>query len=931
MSKAAQALRVLLLLLLIASVSKTVTGASALSGVVLDHNGYPVPEARVRVYFNSREVASTITGVDGFFALSPPGETVELMVVGDFVDTEGMDFIPYSAEVTSSADVVVRLQPASVVSLVGSIQFVDTENLALQLVVNVVDENNETLSPSGVPLEFGRTSGSVMTRLQLPLGQIIVPAETAVRLKVDSTFLLGTDVTPRGFTAELARTAPQGGVVALDVRRYSLLLNQRITEESQIALSDALEEMTKYGFYITRQEAAYVSGSKLLEESLRLYKESSYPDSFDAMKRSFLAFTHSTEELTSMFKDARLSVYLLIGFLALASMTGGFLLADDRLRQLSADAAIYVVTLLVLYFTYPGSKIISLEYYVGAAVASFAGFLVLGYVTPRVLSVGSVDGRVHTRNLLIPIFNIAKRSLRRRRVRFILTLTSITLLVMSFVTLTSFSEGYGLIETRSLAGGPWTGVFIRDGSWAEAEPTFILLSATETAWLTDLPTVQGLSVKAESLPQQRPFLRLMGTPIAGVIGAGSSEDNTVAIRSALLQGRLPDSGGVLISSSLAERLGVDLGDVVEVGFIDLEIQGTFRDESLAVMRDLDGTPYLPNRWVNTNPEGETPVWVLEPCEPQETIILAPETAVRLPMVGVQRVALELSLGADPDALAERLALERGYTSYSSTLSSYAVYRLGNFFEGRGLTLAIPWGIVVLNVVVTMLNALYERRKEIEILSSVGLNPAQVSAIFVAEASITGFMAGGLGYLMGLSLYKGMAALNIGLQVHQKVSAVWSMASIGLAISAVLTGAFAALRSSVVITPSLMRRWRIDRTKGGFQDPWTVAIPLKLQPEEVKPYMDYMYEKLGRLQSHPTQITSSIKRFEDGDVKKITFIYKSVQATTGNFYTVNELVVAPHPNGEYGAELKSLGNHDWVHVAGTLIRRLTMDFSTDKLS
>ncbi|HUV35017.1 MAG TPA: ABC transporter permease, partial [Candidatus Desulfaltia sp.] len=331
-----------------------------------------------------------------------------------------------------------------------------------------------------------------------------------------------------------------------------------------------------------------------------------------------------------------------------------------------------------------------------------------------------------------------------------------------------------------------------------------------------------------------------------------------------------------------------------------------------------------------NPEGETPVWVLEPCEPQETIILAPETAVRLPTVGVQRVALELSPDADPDALAERLALERGYISYSSTFTSYAVYRLGNFFEGRGLTLAIPWGIVVLNVVVTMLNALYERRKEIEILSSVGLNPAQVSAIFIAEASITGFMAGGLGYLMGLSLYKGMAALNIGLQVHQKVSAVWSMASIGLAISAVLTGAFAALRSSVVITPSLMRRWRIDRGKGGFQDPWTVAIPLKLQPEEVKPYMDYMYEKLGRLQGHPTQITSSIKRFEDGDVRKITFIYKSVQATTGNFYTVNELVVAPHPNGEYGAELKSLGNHDWVHVAGTLIRRLTMDFSTDKV-
>jgi len=266
-------------------------------------------------------------------------------------------------------------------------------------------------------------------------------------------------------------------------------------------------------------------------------------------------------------------------------------------------------------------------------------------------------------------------------------------------------------------------------------------------------------------------------------------------------------------------------------------------------------------------------------------------------------------------------------SHASNPASYAVYRLGNFFEGRGLSLAIPWAIVVLNVVVTMLNALYERRREIAILSSVGLNPAQVSAIFVAEATVTGFVAGGLGYLAGLGLYRGMAALNLGLQVHQKVSAVWSLASIALAISAVLTGALAALRSSVVITPSLMRRWRIDTTKGGFQEPYRVAVPIKLQPEEVETYLDFVWRALYAQREHPTQITSSMKRLRDGDVRRIKFVYKSAQATTGNFYTANELVVRPQPGGEYGVELLSLGDHDWVHVAGSLVRRLSVDYST----
>jgi hypothetical protein len=173
----------------------------------------------------------------------------------------------------------------------------------------------------------------------------------------------------------------------------------------------------------------------------------------------------------------------------------------------------------------------------------------------------------------------------------------------------------------------------------------------------------------------------------------------------------------------------------------------------------------------------------------------------------------------------------------------------------------------------------------------------------------------------------MAALNLGLQVHQKVSAVWSLASIALAISAVLTGALAALRSSVVITPSLMRRWRIDETRGGFQEPWRVTVPIKLHPEEVEPYLEFMWRELYSLRDHPTQITSSMKRLSEGDAKRIKFVYKSAQATTGNFYTANELIVKLQPNGEYGVELLSLGDHEWVHVAGSLVRRLSVDYST----
>ena len=209
----------------------------------------------------------------------------------------------------------------------------------------------------------------------------------------------------------------------------------------------------------------------------------------------------------------------------------------------------------------------------------------------------------------------------------------------------------------------------------------------------------------------------------------------------------------------------------------------------------------------------------------------------------------------------------------------------------------------------------------------GLNPAQVSSIFVAEATITGFIAGGLGYLVGLGFYKALAILNIGLLVNQKVSAVWSIAAIGLAISAVVTGAFAALQNSVVITPSLMRRWKIDRTKGGYQDPWEIDIPIKLEHAEVENYLDFIESRLRGLMDHPTHVTSSIKRVDEGEIQGIEFVYKSVQTTTGNFYTKNKLEVFAQENGEYGAKLESYSDFDWAHVVGSLIRRFSMDYTS----
>lgn len=906
----------------------TVLASADISGSVIDADGAPV-EAIIRVFEENREIAIFRTGSNGVFNVELSPGQYTLTVYADNVETPGFDYLPAVVEVDDGFDGEIVLGFGATLRFEGDFQYIDTENLPLKTSYLVQDEAGNIIESNGFHLEFSDRPSGIYAIPELPIRDIIIPANRAVDVNVSNSILVDSEVVSRGFIVKNIESPRVGGLVEVDIRLYTIPFSQKIADEALDELENRLEEMNGYGFYLVKQEAAHSTGVKYIEDFEIFFDNLDFEHSFDSLKQGYLLITHTNSELVNMYRDARFSVYVLIAFLTVASLVTGYLLFDSIVTQVLSDLIILGSSLVFFYYTYPGSRTIPLMNFVLSAAGFLAVFLGLGVIFPRLFNRRSIDGRVHTRNLITPIFNMAKRSLRRRRIRFILTFISISLLVMSFVTLTSFSEGYGLITGESAPHSGWSGAYIREGDWKIEAPTFILLNDAELNWIAGQPETDYFSSKAENIPMRNPLLELEGQPIYGVIGVSEAEQGFVDIKRTLTSGVLPDGSGVLISDALSEATGLKLDDGFSIGLKEYTITGIFDDAAFRQLKDLDDTAYACDKWVNANPEGETPIWVLEEAEPNEVIIISLNSAIRFPTVGIQRIAIGVNQDYNATDYAERLALERGYLAWSNTGDSYNSYRLGNYFQGKGATLIIPWVIVVLNVVVTMLNSLYERRKEIEILSSVGLNPAQVSSIFVAEAAITGFIAGGLGYLIGLGFYKGLALLNIGLQVHQKVSAIWSLASIGLAISAVVTGAFAALQNSVVITPSLMRRWKIDRTTGGFQDPWKMDMPIKLEQAEVNNYLDFVELHLRDLMDHTTHMTSSIKRVEKGDEKIIEFVYKSVQTTTGNFYTKNTLRVFPKENGEYGAILNSFGESTWVHVVGSLIRRISMDYSTER--
>ena len=891
-----------------------------IDGMVFDPDGHPVEMANITFFRDFLRIGVVSTDASGLFAMELDDGYYVCQVYA------GVEYLPSIFRVNGSiSGKLVSLQHGAYIDLKGDLQYIDSEALPLQIEIFIKDSNGAVFNSTGFPLKFGTDHLGINKIREIPSNIIPIPSDQSSTVSINSTYLIATLVDTRGLVFDIGPIgAGESNIV--DLRSYTLLTSERISDSSQEALESRLVEMEGYGFYLARQETALANGVRHTDEAKGYYDDNEFAKSFDSLKRGYLLFLHANAELDAMYMEARFSVFILMGFLAVSSFILGYLVTDEPIPRVIVDVVIYTTSLTFFYFTYPGSRTIPINTFALVAVGFLLGFTIIGRFFPDIFSIGSNDGRVHTRNLVAPIFNLAKRSLRRRKLRFLLTLVSLTLLVMSFVTLTSFSEGYGVISGSSQQKAAWTGVFIRDGSWVKYDPTFLSYDTPEEEWLLNQDEVRSLYVKAENLPLRGPMFTFNGEQVYGVIGGTETEFDNIGLGSVLISGSLPVHG-VLISESFSDESGIQLGDPMSYGGLSLPVDGIFEDSAFSRLRDLDGTPYLSEKWVNLSPEGENPTWVIEEVETSEQMIVNLDIISSFPLVDVRRIGFTLESSFSEDEFAERLALERGYLAYSSTDESFSFYRLGNYFEGKGASLIIPWMIVVLNVVVTMLNSMFERRKEIEILSSIGLNPAQVSAIFIAEATITAFIAGGLGYLAGLGVYKGLAYLNIGLQVHQKVSAVWSLASIGLAISAVLTGAYAALRNSTVITPSLMRRWQIDKSSGGFDKPWKLRIPVILEPEEIDLYLEFMEKRLQRLTHHPIEITSRIKF--NKDERRITFIYRSVQASTGTLYTKNEIKIVRSDESEYTVEMDSIGDPSYVHVVGSIVRRITMDYTATK--
>jgi ABC-type lipoprotein release transport system permease subunit len=948
---------ILLFVILVAEFSEVDVKAqrkAVVKGIVIDEDGVHIGGANVTLLdFDHRSFVKRVTTDSaGRFYVSVNREGSYLIYVTyDDRKTPGVDYVPERWRTWLSSDSVSSrkfiLKKGASIYLDGEIRYIKTSKVAISYQFTVLglkgsDGKDYWTGPVG---DYGSFSDLVQF-LGFDERLVVVPAETKVKIQVRANFPARQSQTfvlagKTGYFRLL-----QGEAMHIDVREHNILSNVEYLKGILSSGFSLLDDCLTAGFLVAEERRDLFKAYNLVEESLFLLRKGLLDQSFARLRSAYILATRTEGTLKGLIESSSQSLFPLLFLFLFVAFASAHLVtensvcldvtAGDRRFLISVtslvETALYFLLFAFFYLVYPGSHLIPQSTYISMGVFIFLAGKAVMFLFPWFAREEEGGNQpIQLKSAVVAAFSMGSRNLRRRKMRTLMNLISVMVLVFGFITLTSISPGYGLskIELRPIL--PVDALLIKDESLGGSPGSFVSLPDSFIRWLESYPNVTLISPKAENSPVtlERPLGRLYSATgkrmdVLGVIGViPSKEANLTGLNQILEEGDYledDDLKGILISSSLRELLEVDVGDKLYGFGQEFIVRGFFERDALTRFLDINGQTYLPY-YSYHSPEGEV---VNAPCPSDAVIILAYEKAITLPKVSTSRVAVQLSDIGGYESLARIIVLTYEYRVYDSHPGFLAMYSLGEYIEERGTGLVFPiMVLVMLNIGLSMFAAVNERRNEIATFSSLGLNPAHIAALFVAETLIIGFIGGGFGYLLGISGYR-LASLLGGLQVREKVSAEWGITSILFSVAtAVVASLIPALRSSTLATPSLLRRWNIEENERpiGSDKPWALDIPIKLMPKELEPFTAFI---VRQLRAHEVKLEE--ESYEGGMVRKISFMYDLPEMG----WTKNEIVIQPEEK-EYSLKLVSSSHGssqpaEAIRMTATYVRKLVLEWS-----
>jgi hypothetical protein len=522
-------------------------------------------------------------------------------------------------------------------------------------------------------------------------------------------------------------------------------------------------------------------------------------------------------------------------------------------RQISGFAAIFAVTFLILFLTHPAFSISKTPaiIFLGFAILVLSMMVIVIIMAKFEVELKVFQGltsTVHAADVsrlgtILAAITMGISTMRRRPLRTGLTAATIVLLTFTILCFASFDTRTGVIRLFLKPAPSYTGVLFHRVNW-EPIPTQIL-ELFQGRWSEKAQTCGRYWLSPSSAQAAATLVsRTDGAAPVALLGILGIEEAELSFRS-----NLADSLGgkgaklaehVYFSAEVAQRLKVMPGDKVLLGGLRLTVGKLLNAVAVSVLYDMDESPILPVDFQNASNKEIQAQQVSRPADDTVTLrggenwtTLAPDSVAIVSAATARRLGGNLrviSLYVDNADVAEQIAPEMarmlGYPVSATLGSGVHRFLLGALVQANNIKdLLFPLLLGGLVVFGTMLGSVADRQKEIYSFSALGLAPAHIASLFVAEAMVFAVIGGLGGYLLAqgtmtaLTYPAGLGWIRVPEMNYSSTNAI---ATILVVMATVLISAiYPALKASRSANPGIARSWRMPPPEG---DKFEIAFP-----------------------------------------------------------------------------------------------------------
>lgn len=644
-------------------------------------------------------------------------------------------------------------------------------------------------------------------------------------------------------------------------------------ELNEHRIRDLLQSGLPLTSILEKHNKAYV----ILNEAKKLLEEMNYAGSYTkTMEALGLVRENYVNIRLSIESSAYTAPFFSLLLVPFAFILERLIFEKRGLKRLVILVAIFSVSAVALFLMYPGFRLttdplmVTLSSIIIILSLPILGIIISGFFDLikglRKKIVGEHYLKTEISKSFIMSLDTSIRYLKRRKMRTILIFLSLILVLSTIVPLISFSMS-PIVKATVLREGaaPYSGIMMKYEKWGAVggDPyrTGLSLKVIEQikvmleengidaviaprAWRVHEGLLYGLYAQDITVRAIILFANSHKYNVYGILALTPQESEVTGIDRYIVMGRwftTADKYACIISENIASKLGITkLPATISLWDINLTLVGIISDD-FEYFIDLDGEKMTPLEFRVPNPSYDVHIPV------KETIIIPFDLALSLSICGwrgletsIKSVAIKVRDLTKIEQVAYAL-FERFRLPIYFTVNGKVLYlSKGSIYSPIGLEQKIiPLLLAYLTFLNILLASIYERKRDIETFALVGLNPLEVSLVFLYEAICVALVGGILGFI-GSCILMHLGSLLLPLPIQQlDYTTVVNMIILGMMIT-ISSSIYPAIKASKMVTPSAERKWK--PTTSPVNDRWEIPLPFVFEKdEEVAGILAFTYE------------------------------------------------------------------------------------------